>query len=213
MRRLFTLAIIIIFSISLNAQIRKGSIFLGGDLSGGLSTTKVADSTYNKQNGVNISPVFGKAVKDDLILGGHLNLNFSENDYSGVYPDQSDNSYGGGIFLRKYKAIGKGNLYIFLDGSLNYSYRHYKYGNSAYSSDMKQNIIYISAFPGLSYAVTKKLHLETGFRNLLNLNYSHEKKIESNLSTTTYTTNHIGFDSNLDNLSTLYIGFRWLISK
>jgi hypothetical protein len=213
MRKLFTLPIIIMISISLSAQIKKGSIFLGGDLSGGLSKTKVADSTFNKQNGLNVSPVFGKAVEDDLVFGGHLDLNFSENNYSGTYPDQRNDSYGGGIFLRKYKAIGKGGFYVFLDGGLNYIYRRYKYGATGYSSDTKQNIIYVTAFPGLSYALTKKLHLETGFRELLNLNYSHEKKIETNLSTTTYSTNHVGFDSNLDNLSSLYLGFRLLIGK
>lgn len=49
---------------SSNAQIKKGSIFLGGDIGGSIQKTKSEGVTNNKQNGINISPVFGKAIKE-----------------------------------------------------------------------------------------------------------------------------------------------------
>ena len=57
-----------LFVNSANAQIKKGSIFLGGDISGSTQKTKTGGITTNKQNGINISPVFGKAIKDNLVL-------------------------------------------------------------------------------------------------------------------------------------------------
>src|SRR5215213_1376453 len=107
------------FFSSVNAQITKGSIFLGGDI--GASTQKSESmSVLNKQSGFSISPVVGKAIRENLVFGIELSYAFSKTQYTDQ--EQKINSYGSGIFLRKYKPIGKSGFYIFLHGRA--AYRH-----------------------------------------------------------------------------------------
>lgn len=68
-------------------------------------------------------------------------------------------------------------------------------------------------YPGLSYSISRKLHLETGFNNLLNINYSNEKNQYRNPATSTTRTNRFSIGTSLNNLSSLYVGFRVLIGK
>ena len=51
-----------------------------------------------------------------------------------------------------------------------------------------RSTIGVNAYPGISYAVSKKLHLETGFNNLLMVNYFHEMR-ETGSPVETYKTN------------------------
>jgi hypothetical protein len=213
MRKVFTLVISICILVSLDAQIKKGSIFLGGDIGASTAETKSADTTYRKQNGVSISPVFGTAIKDNLIFGGHINFVLSNDNYTNTV-EQQYNIYGAGLFLRKYKFIGSSGFSIFVQGDLGYSYYHEKSsGYSSLSSDTKRNTIYISAYPGLSFTVTKKLQLETGFNNLLYLNYWNEKYERPGTLGSSFNTNGFSIGSSLNNLSNLYLGFRLLIGK
>ena len=213
-QQLLFLAATFLFTLNLDAQIKKGSIFLGGDISGSMQKTKTAGSTTNEQNGFTISPVFGKAIKDNLVFGGSAGISFYEDEQT-VSTDSKQNSYGLGIFLRKYKSLGNSGFYLFLQGSLNGNYYRYLQDYSPYSfkNITKRYSAGISAYPGVSYAVSKRLHLETGFNNLLYLNYWHEKKDEGLSPVTTYKTNGLNVGSSLNNLSSLYVGFRVLLAK
>ncbi|HKO79711.1 MAG TPA: hypothetical protein VJU78_04910 [Chitinophagaceae bacterium] len=107
---------VFVFVSSVNAQIKKGSVFLGGDISGSTQKTKYGDITTNKQNGINISPVFGKAIKDNLVPGVNAGANIYNNDNppeNGVYDTKA---YNVGVFLRKYKNISTSGFYIFVQG-------------------------------------------------------------------------------------------------
>lgn len=200
------------FVSSVNAQIKKGSIFLGGDISGSSQKTKSGDITTNKQNGIFISPVFGKAIKDNLILGINAGFGIYSNDYP-IRNTEYD-TYNAGLFLRKYKNIATSGFYIFVQGGLGVSYYNQKEeGMPTTYDNIKRTTIGINAYPGISYAVNKKLHLETGFNNLLMVNYFHEKR-ETGSPVTTYKTNGFSVSSSLNNAtSSLYLGFRLLIGK
>lgn len=76
MRRIFTLTICVLSFASLHAQIKKGSTFLGGNLGASTQKTKSADTAVNSQKGFLVSPVFGKAIKDNLVFGGTSILAF-----------------------------------------------------------------------------------------------------------------------------------------
>ncbi|MGZ8549103.1 MAG: hypothetical protein ACXWV2_00515 [Chitinophagaceae bacterium] len=201
---------------SANAQIKKGSVFLGGDISGSTQKTKSGDVTTNKQNGINISPVFGKAIKENLVLGVNAGLGIYDNKYpAGNNTNFKTNSYGAGVFLRKYKNIGTNGFYLFVQGGLgvNYMTQEHEGPFAANFNELKRISVGINAYPGLSYAVSRKLHLETGFNNLLTLNYFHDK-LETGSPVTTSKTNGFSIASSLNNATSyLYLGFRLLVGK
>jgi hypothetical protein len=210
------LAVITVLAVAnfTNAQIKKGAIFLGGDISASTQNTKSQNQTSSKQNGVLISPVFGKAIKDNLILGVHAGVGFYNNNYDNDNMKSKSNSYNAGIFLRKYKNIGNSDFYFFMQGGLNgnFSKQTQQRIAPAYNEENKYFNIALSAYPGISYAVTKKLQLETGFNNLLTLSYMNEKRT---VGITNYTTNGFSISSSLsyNALSSLYLGFRFLLNK
>ncbi len=206
----------LIFTVTIDAQIKKGAIFLGGDIGGSSQKTKKDGITTNNQNGLNISPVFGKAIKENLILGADVGFGLYENNYSTLNPstDQRNNSYHAGFFLRKYKAIGKSGFSVFLQGRLGVDYNSIKYDYSpSYFDNRKRYTISVSTYPGISYTVSRRIQLETGFNNLLNLGYFTEKRDVGSLSPYTEKTNGVNISSSLNNFSSLYLGFRVLINK
>jgi hypothetical protein len=203
-----------VFVFSTNAQVKKGSVFLGGDIGGSVQKTKSADITTNKQSGINVSPVFGKAIKDNLVLGVNAGFGMYDNDYPLNNGRNDSKSYNAGVFLRKYKNIGSGGFYLFVQGGLGATHFSQEQVN-LYSSneETKRFMIGLNAYPGISYGVSKKLHLETGFNNLLTLNYFNEKR-KTGSPVTTDKTNGFAISSSLNNASSsLYLGFRLLIGK
>lgn len=214
MKKILLAVTVSVFACSADAQIKKGSIFLGGDIGGSTQTTKSGDITTNKQNGLNISPVFGKAIKENLVLGVNAGAGIYKNDDPSTPSDEyKTKSYGVGIFLRKYKNIGASGFYLFAQGGLGVGYYNEKQeGGYTTYNDLKRTSVGINAYPGISYAVSKKLHLETGFANLLSLGYFHEtRKVATPIITSK--TNGFNISSSLNNISSLYLGFRLLIGK
>jgi hypothetical protein len=213
----FTLLLLIstlIFTGIMNAQIKKGAIFLGGDIGGSTQKTKTGEIVTGKQKGLSISPVFGKAIKENLILGVNAGLVLYENNTGISANAQKGASYKAGAFLRKYSPIGKSNFYLFLQGGLSINYD--KNENVSPPSNLykiQRYTVGITGYPGISYTVSKRLQLETGFNNLLNLNYFTEKKEYSSTTYFTEKTNGVSVNSSINNLSSLYIGFRILINK
>src|SRR5450432_479199 len=106
------LVITFLFTVTTNAQIKKGSVFLGGDIGGSTQKTKDNGTAINSQDGLSISPVFGKAIKENLILGADAIFSlYKDKDANPVpYTNQRNNSYGAGIFIRKYKPIRKSSF-------------------------------------------------------------------------------------------------------
>lgn len=218
MQKKILLAVIVICTIAttVDAQIKKGAVFLGGDVGFSLSNT-----SYNQNSGfsskakdtyLNFSPVFGKAVKDNLIVGADLGYTYSKNE--NVYPAQKNNNYGIGVFVRQYRNLGKG-FYIFGQARIGGGY------NTQDATDLttqpateiktKGYNVGINIYPGISYTITKKLQLETGFNNLAALTFSHSKAInESNTSTNV--SNAFSLSSSLTNLSGFTLGFRVLLN-
>ena len=199
-----------------SAQIKKGSLFLGGNLGGSTQTSKSNGATTNKQNGVTVSPVIGKAVSDNLIFGIDLSYSFFKNENTGTNQNQNQKQqgYGAGVFIRKYKPLGKSGFLLFLQGDINYGYSNNELNSQPlFPYKTKRYSTGISSYPGISYAVSKKLHIETGFNNLISLNYFTEERIDGGITTNTNRTNGFSVNTSLNNLSNLYVGFRLLLSK
>ena len=164
------------------AQIKKGDILLGGTLSFNTQKTTPDNNYPNpayKQTYFNIIPSIGKAIKDNLLAGFDLTFTGSNNTQgsgTGSYTNKIHN-YGAGVFLRQYKPLGSG-FAIFMQTRFGGSYNTqknqmdgatYPYNNiKGYSFDL-------SFYPGIAYAITKRVQLETGFANLVDVNYAHSK--------------------------------------
>ena len=102
--------------LNVNAQIKKGSIFLGGNIGGSTQKTLRDRNKVNDQDNLYISPVFGKAIRENLIVGADAGFGLFENNNSGansMYSDSRNRSYGAGIFISKYKPIGKSDFLFF----------------------------------------------------------------------------------------------------
>ena len=216
MKKILLAVTVSVFVCSVDAQIKKGSIFLGGDIGGSTLKTKTTnDVTTNKQNIINVSPVFGKAIKDNLVLGGNATFGIYDDNYLEGDWRHKTHSYGAGVFLRKYKSIGTGGFYLFVQGALGgtYTKQEQEGPDPGNFGETKRIAIGVNAYPGISYAISRKLHLETGFNNLLSLNYSNEKrKIGSPVIN--YKANGFSISSSLSNAtSSLYLGFRLLIGE
>jgi hypothetical protein len=205
-----------------NAQISKGSVLLGGGLN--VSNTKyennnlpVADKTHD--NNTSINPAIGIAIKDNLIVGIALNYGHSENTTNSSSTQIRKikyNSYGAGVFLRKYLPLGK-SFYLFGQGDLNYTDNKQSDNyipSSGFSSTQKGWNVSLSFSPGISYALTKKFHLETSLSNLLALRYEQYRfNTVSNGTQTSQERRSFGFNSNASPFSNFNIGFRFLFAK
>lgn len=162
---LVTIAILLFASIT-KAQITKGSTFIGGQISGYTNKSENGSSTQ-KQSSIFVSPALGTAIKQNLIAGIDLTYGHSKNEY----PTKS-NTYGGGFFLRKYAPIAN-RFYFFLQGRAGYScYKSESTSGSSRYSNVSNNVG-LGLYPGVSFALTKILHIEAGLNNLALINYSH----------------------------------------
>jgi len=214
--------LMIVFAFSLfttaHAQIKKGGTWLGGSI--GYSESKIDNdgpTLDTKLSSVGVSPAIGFVVKDNLVFGVALKYYNNKTENSGYIKEKKDKGYGGGIFLRQYVPIVN-RLYIFGEADAFYSNNKSNwtqndyYGPTKYKSKGWQGNLTIT--PGVSFAINKSLHLETGFSNLFYISYQKSKQsldISSPASETKNSSFSVG--ASLENASTFYVGFRFLINN
>jgi opacity protein-like surface antigen len=205
---LLSLVFVCMFIVSTRAQISKGAIWLGGQAGYSQSSDKSGSITNQKQTGFTISPAVGKAVKDNLIVGIAANYVHYKTK-SGQGSSRKDNTYGGGLFIRKYIPVVS-RLYIFGDARAYFNRVKSEDESGGYTSKIKGVDVGIAVTPGVSYAVTKSIQIETGLNSLFNTRYSTRKQNQgfTENKNKTFTTGLF-----LDNTSQVFIGFRFLINK
>src|SRR5450631_3784189 len=167
------------------AQIKQGEILLGGNVgfSRQSSTPGNPGTGYSTTNtSISLNPSYGKAIKDNLLIGFDLNYSGSKNyqDLGTLNPGQTStervHNYGAGFFVRRYKSLGSG-FSLFLQSRLGVSYERQKNENTNSTdldTDVKQYTVDLGFYPGISFAVSRRVQLETGFQNLAYIQYSHQ---------------------------------------
>ena len=213
MKRILLFTIISVFTFSFsNAQINKGTIFLGGGIYASDVKNDFNGTSSNNTTEIGFSPAIGLAIKDNLITG--VRLGYSSYSYK---PSNSSNDtrhgYGGGIFIRKYMPLGK-SFYLFGDASANYNYYKQENTYQTVTSTDLLNSAGISLYPGIAYSVSKHFQLEASINNLLNLYYTksdHNQPDPNNPSH--YSNSGMTFSVNANGMSALNIGFRFMIGK
>lgn len=194
------------------AQIGKGSVLLGGNIGFSTRVTKSPGVADYKISSVNISPSYAKAIKENYLLG--FDISYGRSTQSQSLTLFESDYYGAGIFLRKYFPIA-GSFYLFAQPRLGFGYSNSN--QQVNTNDKQESKTYgagISIYPGISFAVNKKLHLEAGFNNLISLNYQYAKTTNfSSPAPVTSTANELNFGTSLYNPGNFSVGFRLLLSK
>lgn len=209
---LFTLSVIICSATS--AQISKGALLLGGDLSAYTQKQEVVSGTEYKSNGFMFSPLIGVATKNNLVQGGYLQIGSSKIENNASPGKTKNNNLGVGYFIRKYGLI-KNNFYGFIQGNAGVGFYKNSYKAPGSEGNYKQTTGGINVSPGLSLKVSKKLHIESGLREIASISY----QVNKNSSTTATSSDvlkasQFSVSSSLNNFtSNLYFGFRLLLGK
>lgn len=207
------LSVCLLTAMASQAQVKQGAIFLGGNFS---VTSEKRDNNSNfssKQTGVGLSPVFGYAIKDNIVIGG--DLYFSDGKYDATPPAyDSKNSYRGiGFFVRHYHAIKNTGLSLFVQGRIGYEHYRFTQTGTTQIDDMKRNEVRATFNPGISFQINKRWQLETGMSNLLSLSVYNQKQTISAGSPSNYTTKGVNLMANLNPATDLYVGLRFLLNK
>lgn len=209
MKKVLLLATVAIaFVLSANAQITKGSILLGGSIGINTNSTENQNGEFSS-NSFFISPQIGYTVKNNNVWG--LRLTYSKNNNQVQnFPETEGSGYGGGIFFRKYFPLS--NRFNLL-GEANANYASSNQDNGV-NTEYKANATGLSLFPGISFTVNKRFHLEALLTDLFRINYLTEKITDkSGPSTTEYNNKSFSIGTNLSSQMPLTIGFRFVLGN
>lgn len=116
-------------------------------------------------------PSLGVFVRDNLAVG--VRAGYGGSTYGFQNGEQKTRNTSADFFARKYLPLGKG-FYLFGEGSIGY-FRNKMETESASGTQVSAattNGVSLSAYPGISYAVSRRLQLEAGLSNLLHIGYS-----------------------------------------
>ncbi len=215
MKKLNTILLtgILFVTVTTQAQVKQGAIMLGGDF--GISSEKRDNNSAfsSKQTGFSITPVFGYAVKDNLVIGG--DLYYSEGKYDGTPPAYDNkNSYrGAGFFVRHYRALGHSGFSLFVQGRIGYQHYRFTQTGTTLVDDLKRNELRTTVNPGLTYTINKRWQFETGLSNLLVLSAYSQKQTISAGSPSNYTAKGMNLIGSINPATNLYVGLRFLLNK
>lgn len=211
---IITLLSILFISPKINAQITKGSILLGGNFYVGNNKTRntTVPSFERTITGVNISPSIGYAFKENNIIGVGVSYSHSKSKTLDV-TNRETNSYGFDAFYRKYLPLGK-RVYFFGQTTAGYTQgKEQVWGVSGITQQYRYYSMGLSLYPGISFAITKKIHIETGLADLIGVNYSHQQIEFPTNPTADQESNTFNFYTNLSAAVNFNLGFRFLLQK
>jgi hypothetical protein len=210
----FLLALLVSCLVS-NAQIKKGSILLGGQV--GFNNTVYSykpSQPDQKYSNANVNVTVGKAYKENAVFGITAGYNHiaSDNNYNGTtYASSKRDGYNAGIFYRRYKKLSN-NFYFF--GAATARYNGAKetitYSNTTDKGLHIDNGGELSVTPGIAYAICKKLQLEILLSNVVSVNYS---KGKNTTLTNIQEYHYAGFSSSLNGgvINNLGFGFQLVL--
>lgn len=210
---LLFLLIAITSSQILPAQISKGDYFVGGQLGFASLRTESSQAYANqKQTSIIIAPALGFVTKDNLVWGFDIPVDIYKYEPApGTSDDRTWLSAGAGVFVRKYFGIAD-RFYLFGQGRFGVSYIHEKSSLEAVRQKRTGYSVALSVYPGVSFAIKKNIHLESGFYNLGSIGYTRTKTtstdpaiLPSGKSTS------FGFAADFDNATSFTVGVRFFL--
>jgi hypothetical protein len=219
MRKILSLSCLLLFyCLSAKAQIKKGTILIGGEFGYFKDKTKFegAGNQLYESGAITLSP--GKAFKENSIAGLSISYYPNHQHYSNFGNDTVDvryRRYDLGLFYRKYKRLAE-DFYFFMEASAAHIRADQKNTYSLNPGDVKakQRGGWISLTPGISYQVFKKLQLEIDIPGILTLQYlvtridSRNTQVKTSKEETVYMYSSL---KNSTGLGYLGVGFHFLL--
>ncbi|RYF85945.1 MAG: autotransporter domain-containing protein [Chitinophagaceae bacterium] len=222
MRKFYFLAIAsVCFSFLSQAQIRKGSVYLGGDIN--ISSQKEEQlmpmpggtNSEGKNTFIYIGPAVGIAIKENVFAGVDFLYGKSDSKYLNSPNSSKVSALAGGIFIRRYFPLAN-KFYLFGQVRLGYQKRNEDQTSLVNSDRIEEDSWSVQAnlFPGLSYNVYKSLYFEMGLNNLLQLGYLHTDRTQTSALGGSISTESKTFNLQSDlSGNSLNIGVRFVLPK
>ena len=212
-RFVLSLAFVCAFMVTTRAQISKGTVWVGGNVSYNSQKTDFSQNTPDyKNNKLSINPAIGTAVKDNLVVGIRLSYENGKTENNGALSEIKTHSYGGGVFVRQYFPVIT-RLYIFGDAGASFTSSKtddtHIDNNTKVTTTYKTKLASLGITPGIAFAVTKKFQLETSLNNLLSVAYLNSKSGDPNPVKTTQITGGVFSDGKAE----FNIGCRFLLGN
>lgn len=219
MKHLFLLPVFIgIFTLITSAQIKKGSILLGGQIFYGDSRTDYkAPLLDQKSKSAHFNISAGSALKENSVLGllvAYSHTDFDHNYNGNSYTNIKSDRYGFDVFYRRYKKLVK-DFYFF--GELGAGYFGFNETDTETPTNNKtkysQSGAELYLTPGISYRIYKKLQVELLVPQIAGMNYSVLKRTSPSNSSNDSKEKQFGVTTNLNAspLSNLGLGFRFVL--
>lgn len=187
---LYTIAIALTLSITVNAQYNKGLRYIGGQMNFYGNTNNILDTLRSenaKTQTCMLVPQIGYYISNTISLGINIKFGIADSElkqlYSSYTPTKIDKysyhtlSYGLGSFVRKNFEIHE-KFSFFAQGEINYMFQLQKFNqwtsdtahiyttqNPSYQESIT-HIINISVSPGFIYQITPKLGIQTSIGNI-----------------------------------------------
>ena len=189
MTKMLSLLLMLGAGLAAHAQIKKGAVLLGGQLSYARITNTNPSSTGPEQiNKVgNFLVSAGITVKENAVFGLITSYGASNSKYQyqggSTISTRKQKRSSAGVFYRKYKQLFK-DLYFFGEGTVLYTSSSQKEtsftGASAYNYIERGGQVNLT--PGISYNITRKLQATLSIPSLFAANYSHTNNDQDQFS-------------------------------
>ena len=216
MRKIYLSFSFFLITIMSHAQLKKGDVLIGGTASFGAAKNVYPNNADAKAHAGSIRISAGKMLNNQTEFGVFLGYGHSSLQYPlfGASADTSAlkvNSYNTGLYLRKYRDLGKG-FSFFLQGSLTYDHSSYRPENQIASGYKTQNInsFNLSLLPGFAYRVSKHFQAELTIPSIATALYSHSKTVYQS-GTSTQTSFTVASDLSYQPFQNVGIGFRFIL--
>ncbi len=219
-----TVALLFIGFTSMAQLLKKNQKILGGSLGFDVVNSHDTSSLNGKGNAnifdIIIAPSYGKAIKDNVVLGYSAVLGFNTGRSADSSQENKSKGYqvGATFFIEKSYHLGK-DFYLSVRSDAGGSYSHSHYRQISHGILLNENktegySVGVSLTPSIAYAFNKKLLAQFGLNNFVSLGYRQDKG-ESGNPGSKINTKHsqFGFSSALNfsqSLSNISLGFRFI---
>ncbi|HEX2533693.1 MAG TPA: outer membrane beta-barrel protein [Chitinophagaceae bacterium] len=207
MKKTLLLSFAFACALGASAQITKGTKLLGGNHTWYKTTIETNNNTTD-QKSYFLQPSFGIAVRDNVAFG--VRGGYQSQDYGpgSGFQDHTYKGFTAGVFARRYAGLGS-RFYVFGDGGLDFSRNKLRQTNTDFVRTAKTTGVTLGVSPGVTYAATRRLHLEVMLANLLSFGFNQTDDESNSLGGRNFTrTQNFNASVNGSAFSQLNIGFR-----
>lgn len=210
-KNLQLLVLCIFISVAATAQIARGTVLLGGTLSGSTYRQQFDNPADRTGRNLSFAPAIGLFVRENLAIGINTGWNSSKDE--GDAYTQTNRGAQLQLFARKYRSLGKG-FYLFGEGGAGYSRNRQENLTPERNMEEIRKTFSVYLYPGVSYAVSRKLQLEASLNNLLRIDYTDSRTgITTPLSEGGSRLRDFSFNSGIGNNIPINLGFRLFLGK